>query len=179
MTSAQDRDAGSTTSLSMPTPVGSITVTGNGRAIIRVAWRETAEAMECAPADPALADPLLAEAVRQLRAYFDGELTSFDLPIALPDVSDSARAVLTALHRDVPFGSTVTYGQLATMSGTTVPARSVGTIMGINPVPLLIPCHRVVAGDGLGGYSGGPAGEGLTTKRRLLEFEGALPPTLF
>lgn len=118
----------------MPTPVGSITVTGNGRAIIRVAWRETAEAMECAPpADPALADPLLAEAVRQLRAYFDGELTSFDLPIALPDVSDSARAVLTALHRDVPFGSTVTYGQLATMSGTTVPARSVGTIMGINP----------------------------------------------
>ncbi|WP_257881308.1 MGMT family protein [Gordonia terrae] len=51
--------------------------------------------------------------------------------------------------------------------------------MGINPVPLLIPCHRVVAGDGLGGYSGGVTGQGLSTKRWLLEFEGALPPTLF
>ena len=55
----------------------------------------------------------------------------------------------------------------------------VGAIMGINPLPLIIPCHRVVAGDGLGGYSGGADGQGLATKRWLLEFEGALPPTLF
>jgi len=51
--------------------------------------------------------------------------------------------------------------------------------MGANPVPLIVPCHRVVAGDGLGGYSGGDAGQGLQTKRWLLEHEGALPPSLF
>ncbi len=167
-----DRDPTSTATVS--TPVGPITITGNGRAIVRVAWRETPE-----PGDGAPTEPLLVEAVGQLHAYFDGSLTTFDLPIDLSGVSAAACAVLNALHRDVPYGATVTYGQLATMSGAGIPARSVGSIMGVNPVPLLIPCHRVVAGDGLGGFSGGLTGEGPATKRWLLEFEGALPPTLF
>ena len=78
----------------------------------------------------------------------------------------------------VGYGETVTYAELAERSGTGVPARAIGSIMGANPVPIVIPCHRVVASDGLGGYSGGDPGRHLETKRWLLENEGALPPTL-
>ncbi|QIK47719.1 methylated-DNA--[protein]-cysteine S-methyltransferase [Gordonia terrae] len=162
-------------SVLVPTPVGTLAVDSDGSAIVRVAWRADIEA----PAGIDSVDPVLPEAVRQLRAYFAGELTQLDLPVDLGGMSDAARAVLTTLHREVDHGDTVTYGELAAMTGTRVSARGVGTIMGINPVPLLIPCHRVVAGDGLGGYSGGVTGQGLSTKRWLLEFEGALPPTLF
>ncbi|MFE0748271.1 methylated-DNA--[protein]-cysteine S-methyltransferase [Gordonia sp. NPDC058843] len=159
----------------VPTPVGTVAVDSDGAAVVRVAWPTDTDAT----AGGDTADPVLAEAVRQLRAYFDGELTEFDLPVGLDKMSDSARAVLSTLHQEVAHGETVTYGELASMTGTRVSARGVGTIMGINPVPLVIPCHRVVAGDGLGGYSGGSTGRGLATKRWLLEFEGALPPTLF
>ncbi|MBD0862721.1 methylated-DNA--[protein]-cysteine S-methyltransferase [Gordonia sp. zg691] len=168
----EDHDAEQSAALS--TPVGTITIAGNGRSIVSVGWRDPA-----GPVDAASPDPLLREAVRQLRAYFDGKLLVFDIPVDLGTMSESARAVLTTLHEDVPAGETVTYGELARMSGTEVPARGVGTIMGINPLPLVVPCHRVVAGDGLGGYSGGTHGQGLATKRWLLEFEGSLPPTLF
>ena len=174
MTAAHDPDVETTSTVAISTPVGRLLITGDDASIVRVAWSN-----EDAQSDLSSAKPVVAEAVRQLHAYFDGSLTTFDLPIELSGVSASARAVLTALHRDVPSGTTVTYGQLATMSGTGIPARSVGSIMGVNPTPLLIPCHRVVAGDGLGGFSGGLPGEGLATKRWLLEFEGALPPTLF
>ena len=75
-------------------------------------------------------------------------------------------------------GQTITYGELAERSGTGVPARAIGSIMAANPFPLIIPCHRVVAADGLGGYSGGDPGHELETKRWLLENEGALPPAL-
>ena len=79
-----------------------------------------------------------------------------------------------ALYDTVPYGRVVTYGELAARSGTGIPARGVGAVMGSNPVPLIVPCHRVVSGDGLGGYSGG----GVEVKRWLLTLEGALPPTL-
>ena len=78
----------------------------------------------------------------------------------------------------VRYGDTITYGELAELSGTGVPARAIGGIMAANPVPIIIPCHRVVASDGLGGYSGGEPGRHLETKRWLLENEGALPPSL-
>ncbi|MFT4396955.1 methylated-DNA--[protein]-cysteine S-methyltransferase [Gordonia lacunae] len=159
----------------VPTPVGTVAVDSDGSAVVRVAWPAGTER---AAGDDSI-DPVLAEAIRQLRAYFAGELTEFDLPVDLGGMSDTARAVLTTLNRDVGHGDTITYGELAARTGTRVSARGVGTIMGINPVPLVIPCHRVIAGDGLGGYSGGESGRGLSTKRWLLEFEGALPPTLF
>ncbi|WP_241897572.1 methylated-DNA--[protein]-cysteine S-methyltransferase, partial [Brevibacterium epidermidis] len=129
--------------------------------------------------DPDPADPILAEAVVQLREYSAGRLDDFDLPINFGEVSDVARAVLTTLMHEVPTGTTVTYGQLAEASGTGIPARAVGGIMGLNPIPIIVPCHRVVAGDGLGGYSGGLPGHELETKRRLLVFEDALPQPLF
>ena len=84
------------------------------------------------------------------------------------------------LFDSVGYGETVSYGTLARKAGLAddgafLPARAVGQIMGSNPIPLIVPCHRVVAADGLGGYSGGT---GLEVKRWLLTFEGAIPPTL-
>ncbi|WP_217182804.1 methylated-DNA--[protein]-cysteine S-methyltransferase [Streptomyces sp. AC495_CC817] len=158
----------------LKTPVGLIGVVSDGSAITRVTWRSVAPVG--ADAGP---DALLDEALAQLRAYFDGEREGFDLPVDLGVQTEATRAVLTALHESVGPGETITYGELAARSGTTIPARGIGAIMGANPVPLIVPCHRVVAGDGLGGYSGGEPGQGLQTKRWLLEHEGALPTSLF
>ena len=158
----------------LTSPVGIIGVVSDGAAITRVSWRSTPP--EGATVRP---DPLLTEALAQLAAYFDGTLRVFDLPIDLGDQTVATRAVLTALYETVGHGETITYGGLAARSGTEVPARGIGSIMGANPVPLIVPCHRVVAGDGLGGYSGGDEGHGLETKRWLLEHEGALPTSLF
>lgn len=170
----------------LASPVGTLLVSSTGTAIIRVEWvdEEVPGSVHTAPGDTSVGsgtvlDPLLAEALGQLAAYFDGRLGEFDLPLGLDGISDSAATVLTVLAGTVPFGETITYGELAARTGTGIPARAIGTIMGLNPLPLLIPCHRVVAGDGLGGYSGGRRGEGLETKRRLLEMEGALPNPLF
>ncbi|MFP3395423.1 methylated-DNA--[protein]-cysteine S-methyltransferase [Brevibacterium sp. H602] len=193
-----------TASGTVDTFVGPLTVTSDGRSIVRLEWRRSAEASDAADPIPAGAaersdpilteatadvsipaevaagsDPILAEAVAQVRAYFDGRLGEFDLPVDFGQVSDVARTVLTALAEEVPAGTTVTYGQLAEASGTGIPARAVGGIMGLNPIPIIVPCHRVVAGSGLGGYSGGLPGHELETKRRLLEFEDALPQPLF
>lgn len=156
------------------TPVGVIGVVSSGAAITQVTWRSTAPVG--ADAGP---DALLDEALAQFREYFDGGRRDFDLPIDLGAQTDATRAVLMALYETVGSGQTVTYGELAARSGTTIPARGIGAIMGANPVPLIVPCHRVVAGDGLGGYSGGDVGQGLQTKRWLLEHEGALPASLF
>jgi methylated-DNA-[protein]-cysteine S-methyltransferase len=166
---------------SILTPVGVLAVTSDGRAIRRVAWPRSGQAVPAirgAHADTER-DPLLAEALAQLGSYFAGESTAFDLPFDLGPQSEVTRAVLGALYDTVGHGETVTYGELAERSGTAVPARAIGSIMGANPIPIIVPCHRVVASDGLGGYSGGAPGEGLITKRWLLEHEGALPAALF
>ncbi|WP_307362122.1 methylated-DNA--[protein]-cysteine S-methyltransferase [Microbacterium murale] len=156
----------------LSSPVGQLTVISDGQSITGVAWRS-------APPPPAQDDPLLTEALRQLRAYFDGRLTRFDLPFDLGAQTEVTHAVLTALAETVDHGQSITYGELAARSGTSIPARGVGAVMGANPIPIIVPCHRVVASDGLGGYSGGDSGQGLLTKRWLLEFEGALPTALF
>lgn len=113
-------------------------------------------------------------AVAELNAYFAGELRVFETPVDWRLTSGARRAVLQALHR-VPYGAAVTYGELAARSGTGVPARGIGAIMGANPIPIVVPCHRVIAGNGLGGFSGGT---GVETKRWLLTHEGYLQPTL-
>lgn len=158
----------------MPSPVGELGVVTDGVAVTRVSWRSAppAEAVG-AP------DALLDEALGQLTAYFEGRLRDFDLPVDFGTQTPSTLAVLTALYEQVGFGRVVTYGELAALSGTGVPARGIGAIMGANPVPIIVPCHRVLAGDGLGGYSGGAPGQGLETKRALLGLEGVLPTALF
>ena len=113
---------------------------------------------------------------QELGEYFSGQRTRFTVPVDWSLTSGVQRAILSTLFADVPYGSTVGYGELALLAGRTLGAsRLVGTVMGSNPVPVVVPCHRVVAADGgIGGFGGG-----LETKRWLLTLEGALPPSLF
>jgi methylated-DNA-[protein]-cysteine S-methyltransferase len=132
------------------------------------------------PGSPAVIAGGLSEARRQLAEYLSGQRKGFDLPLDWSAVSGLHRQVLGVLLASVGYGQTVTYGTLARRAGLRddgpdLPARAVGQIMGSNPIPVIVPCHRVVASDGLGGYSGGA---GLEVKRWLLILEGALPPTL-
>jgi methylated-DNA-[protein]-cysteine S-methyltransferase len=125
-------------------------------------------------------DEALAAARDQLAEYFAGQRKEFDLPIDWTGTSPAQRQVLDVLYRTVGYGDTVTYGELAQRAvagpdGVSLPARAIGGIMGSNPIPVIVPCHRVVAGNGLGGYSGGT---GIEVKRWLLIYEGAVPATL-
>jgi methylated-DNA-[protein]-cysteine S-methyltransferase len=111
------------------------------------------------------------EARRQLDEYFAGSRHEFDLDVDLRPARDFGRAVLEELAR-VPYGELTTYGTLAAKAGRPRAARAVGTVMNRNPVPIVLPCHRVVGSTGsLVGYAGG-----LDRKRTLLELEGALSP---
>ena len=123
---------------------------------------------------------MLAAARDQLAEYFAGQRQEFGVPIDWTGTSPAQRLVLDVLYRTVGYGETVTYGELAHRAvagpdGVSLPARAIGGIMGSNPIPVIVPCHRVVAGNGLGGYSGGT---GIEVKRWLLIYEGALPATL-
>ena len=115
---------------------------------------------------------VLAEAARQLTEYFAGELREFALPLA-PFGTPFRLRVWEAMQA-IPHGQTRSYGDLARALDSA--PRAIGGACGANPIPLVIPCHRVVgAGGALGGFSGGA---GCDTKRQLLALERALPPTL-
>lgn len=139
-------------------PVGRLGVVEDGGKITRLRW----------DVDP-VGDlsRVLAEAQAQLRAYFDGTLTTFDLPTHV-EGSDFQRAVCDAMSA-ILFGETMTYGEIAKLTGNS--AQAVGNACGANPIPIIIPCHRVMgAGNKLVGFSG--AG-GVETKVQLLRLEGA------
>ena len=160
----------------LDTPIGRIVVTAGAEGVRRISWRvvgRTSVGHSEAPVPGSALD----QAVTELSEYFAGTRREFSVPVELDGLTTSTRQVLLALQ-EVPYGSSVTYGELAELSGTGLPARAIGSVMGANPVPILIACHRVLAGDGLGGYSGGLPGQGLETKRWLLEHEGILPPRL-
>jgi methylated-DNA-[protein]-cysteine S-methyltransferase len=160
----------------LSTPVGQVSVGCSAEGVAQVRYGP--------PADLAADDPAgqeLAEAARQqLTEYFRGQRTTFELPVDWTGTAGPQREVLKELDRSVRYGQTITYGSLASRAGLaadagTPPARAVGQIMGSNPIPVIVPCHRVVASDGIGGYSGGT---GIEVKRWLLILEGSLPPTL-
>jgi methylated-DNA-[protein]-cysteine S-methyltransferase len=114
----------------------------------------------------------LAPIAGQFRDYFDGTRAGFDVPLDLSRVTTFQLSVLQAA-RTIPAGTVWTYGQVARAIGKPRAGQAVGQALGRNPVPIVIPCHRVIASDGsLGGYSGGG---GLASKRLLLNLEGALP----
>jgi methylated-DNA-[protein]-cysteine S-methyltransferase len=118
---------------------------------------------------PARLDPVR----RELDEYFDGHRTAFDLDVDWSPMADFQRSVLTATAA-IPFGGHASYGQVAESAGNPRASRAAGTALGRNPIPIVIPCHRVwAAGGKLGGYTGG-----LERKRALLELEGALQPEL-
>ena len=175
---------------SIDTPVGPVSVAcgAAGVAEVRFGTPPGGRAAVAAPAEPGpggqprrtAAGALVRTARRQLAEYFSGQRKEFDLPIDWSGFGPAQRQVLGLLHADVGYGETVTYGTLAGQAGIpagpdVIPARAVGQIMGSNPIPVIVPCHRVVASDGLGGYSGGAGPE---VKRWLLILEGSLPPTL-
>lgn len=120
--------------------------------------------------------PLAREACRQLRRYLDDPLAPFDLPVRL-DGTPFRLKVWEGMRR-IPPGSALTYGEFARLLGTS--ARALGTACGANPVPPVVPCHRVVASAGLGGFMGATDGHPLAVKRWLLSHERwpGLPPRL-
>lgn len=121
------------------------------------------------------ASGLLVEPVRQLEAYFAGELHDFTLALDWSLSGGFNRVVLRELASEVPYGTVVAYGDLASRVGQPGAAQAVGAAMGSNSLPVVVPCHRVVESGGkLGGFSGG-----LETKRKLLALEGVLPEPLF
>jgi len=106
---------------------------------------------------------------RELDEYFEGKRREFDLPLDLVQLADFNRRVLRELAR-VPYGEVVTYGELAARAARPRAARAVGTVMNRNPLPIVLPCHRVIGANGkLVGYAGG-----LARKETLLRHEGAL-----
>jgi methylated-DNA-[protein]-cysteine S-methyltransferase len=113
----------------------------------------------------------VAKVARQLDEYFAGRRTEFDVAVDLDatELSDFQRHVLVTVRTEVPYGETATYGEVAELAGRPGAARAVGTAMARCPVPLFVPCHRVVAAGGVGGYGGGT--QGIALKRALQDLE--------
>jgi methylated-DNA-[protein]-cysteine S-methyltransferase len=137
------------------TKVGPVLIEGDGNAITRIRIGESAEEAS---------DALVDEAATQILAYFAGTRETFDLPL-VPAVSQRGQALRDAIA-GIGFGRTMSYGALAIEAGSA--PRAIGQACAHNPFPILIPCHRVTAGKGIGPYS---AGDGVATKRKLLAHE--------
>jgi methylated-DNA-[protein]-cysteine S-methyltransferase len=131
------------------------------RGVSRLTIGEPLEAPEWIRDD---AHPLVADAIRQVREYFEGKRSVFELPLELEGTRFQMRAWKALL--DIPYGHTRTYGEQARALGSPGAARAVGGANHTNPVAIIVPCHRVVAASGLGGYGGG-----LDRKRFLLALE--------
>ncbi len=149
--------------LSMNTPVGHLSLFEEEGVLVAIEWGTAPESE---------GGPLLAAARDQLNAYFDGRLRQFDLPLA-PDGSDFQLEVWAEMAK-IPYGCVRTYGDIAAAIGSK--ARPVGGACGRNPIPIVLPCHRVIGADGdMTGYSGG---QGIATKHQLLRLEGVEPPQM-
>jgi methylated-DNA-[protein]-cysteine S-methyltransferase len=156
-------------------PIGplAIAVSANGVCEIGFGWMEDDSAFAqrliergfVPVRNQAAVDPV----ARELQGFLSGSRTSFDVPVDLSGVTDFSRAVLAATSA-VPFGETRTYGQIAAAIGRPGASRAVGNALNKNPVPLIVPCHRIVpSSGGIGNYAGTPE-----VKERLLAIEGAL-----
>jgi methylated-DNA-[protein]-cysteine S-methyltransferase len=139
----------------LSTPFGPVSLRVAGGRIVALSWKE----------DPSEASPLQTEGLRQVAEYFAGTRQVFDLPL---DWGSGLHAKVRHAMAAIPFGETRTYGQIAKAVGA--PAQAVGQACGANPIPILIPCHRILSATGLGGFS---APGGVETKVALLRHEGA------
>ena len=153
----------------LDTPIGGLLLMGDGDALCGVHFQ--AGPRPTRPSKDWVEDARpFREVVRQLKAYFAGRLQVFDLPLA-PQGTEFQIQVWRALGT-IPYGRTRSYGEIARHLGRPEASRAVGAANGQNPIPVIIPCHRVIGADGsLTGFGGG-----LPIKRRLLALEGALPP---
>ena len=141
----------------MRSPVGRLLIETNGRAVTRIALTER-EARETS-------DPVICACVSQLQAYFAGELTTFSVPVE-PEGTAFQGKVWQALQ-SIPYGKTASYAEVAARIGNPKASRAVGQANHVNPLLIVIPCHRVICSDGsIGGYGGG-----LAVKQYLLALE--------
>lgn len=155
---------GATCYAQIESPLGPLLLAANEEGLRRI---EFPKGKRVAPPDPAWREDSgpLKETIRQLRAYFAGKLENFDLPLA-PEGTTFQLRVWERLC-EIPYGETISYGQLAGRIGNPKASRAVGLANGANPIPIVIPCHRVIGSDGkLTGYGGG-----LPIKEKLLALE--------
>ena len=156
----------------LQTPVGELTLTASDTALTGVYFPTSRHVPPPVAGGEATgpAGEILARARQQLAGYFAGQRTTFDLPLAA-EGSDFEHRVWDALVK-IPYGATMSYGELARRLGDARNARAVGAANGKNPIPIIVPCHRVIGANGdLTGFGGG-----VDRKRWLLEHEGALLP---
>ena len=160
--------------LTVDTPIGDLTLASTDIGLVRVGFHDEDSVLEDLARTvsprvvrvPRRLDPVR----RELDEYFEGTRHVFSVPIDWRLSRGFRREVLARLHAEVPFGATVSYGELAQRVGNPMASRAVGTAMATNPIPIVVPCHRVLrTGGALGGYGGG-----LDVKEYLLRLEGAL-----
>jgi methylated-DNA-[protein]-cysteine S-methyltransferase len=151
-----------TFTMPMETPIGRLVLESDGDVLIGI-WLPSGT--KFAAGDGHDAPPVLKDTVTQLEEYFAGERTQFDVPMEL-DGTTFQKEVWGELSR-IPYGETISYGELARRVGRPKGPRAVGQANGRNPIPIIVPCHRVLASNGIGGYGGG-----LPMKRSLLAVEG-------
>jgi methylated-DNA-[protein]-cysteine S-methyltransferase len=151
------------------TPIGAILIAGDGNAIVETYFAGAKPKPDWIRDDDALRD-----AADQLHAYFAGERRTFELPLA-PRGTDFQQSVWSALQR-IPYGETTTYSTIAERIGRPAAVRAVGAANGANPIPIVIPCHRVIGSNGsMTGFGGG-----IDVKRKLLALEARVAgQTLF
>jgi methylated-DNA-[protein]-cysteine S-methyltransferase len=149
-------------------PVGRLALEADDDCVTSVRWASPGKRASSSRTGAAKASPVLKEAAHQLDRYFARKLRRFDLPLAAHGTDHQKR--VWAMMSEIPFGETATYGGMAAALGSG--PRAVGMACGRNPLPIIVPCHRVLgAGGKEGGYSGG---RGLPTKHQLLALEGVV-----
>lgn len=156
----------STSAATLSTPIGELLLMSDGAGLVALQFDD---ARRGAPTPGGEADPVIVRASAQLREYFAGERRTFDLPLHAAGTPFEQR-VWDEL-RQIPYGETTSYGEIAGRIGEPAAARAVGRANGRNPIPVIVPCHRVVGADGsLTGFGGG-----LACKRVLLDLERGAP----
>jgi methylated-DNA-[protein]-cysteine S-methyltransferase len=151
-----------TYTMPLDTPIGRLVLESDGDVLISIWLPHQSLQARGSGAD---APPVLKDTATQLEEYFARERTAFDVPMEL-DGTAFQKDVWRELSR-IPYGQTISYGELARRVGRPKGPRAVGQANGRNPIPIIVPCHRVLAGNGIGGYGGG-----LPMKRALLAVEG-------
>jgi methylated-DNA-[protein]-cysteine S-methyltransferase len=157
----------------IPTPIGRLLIAASEAGLVRVSFRQSEasfvrELRRRLGTDVVRSPAKTAEIVQQLRAYFAGERRTFDVRLDLRLMTPFQRRVMLAAA-EVPAGQVVSYGEIARRIGQPRGSRAVGQALHRNPMPIVLPCHRIVAAGGIGGYGGG-----LAMKRKLLRLEGAI-----
>jgi methylated-DNA-[protein]-cysteine S-methyltransferase len=149
-------------------PIGKLLIAGDNGCVRRIEFPKNGEPRDPAPGWIAASTPALEEAARQLHEYFFDGRTEFELPLA-PEGTEFQKTVWRELQ-NIPYGGTISYGELARRVGNPNASRAVGAANGANPIPIVIPCHRVIGANGkLTGFGGG-----LPVKETLLTLEAGL-----